>query len=213
MNDISFKSRINFVDRKVFDKFQKGIYVDFRPNNDFSALDMLMTKPSPKIKHPRMDVIKAKEFYTDTVRTCTAGGVINTKTGDAVGFHIYDSLDNLEKTDDILENIFGKIENPDRALIIGSKNLKFSYFSIPIFKKIFEGISERIKNITIFREHTFPFSESDIHYSAKNDTWTIRSMYRPLTDIKEIDIQSNEDLNKCFKEIKLANGDEISFGK
>lgn len=213
MNDISFTSRIRFVDRKVFDKFcQKGIYVDFRPDNDMSALDMMMLKPSKNIVHPRLDVLKADEFYTDTVRTCTAGGVVDTKTGEAVGFHIFDSLDNLEKTDDILENIFGRVKNPDRAVILGSKGLKIACESIPIFQKLYEGISKRVKNVTIFREHLFPFSESDMHYCAKTDTWTIRSMYRPITDFREHNIKSKDELEKCFREVKLADGDTLEFG-
>ena len=219
MNDISFTSRINFVNTKTFDNcFRKGAYVDFRADNELTALDMITVKAveracGNKIKHPRLDVLKSDEFYTDTVRTCTAGGVIDTKSGKAAGFHIYDSLANSEKIDDILENIFGNVETPDRAVILGSKNLRSSIYSIPIFQKLLKGISERVPNLTVFKEHTLPFSESNMHYSLKNDTWTIQSMYRPLTDYKEFDVASQEDLNKCFKEIKLANGDIITFGE
>lgn len=217
MNDISFTSKINFVDRKAFDNFRKGTYIDFRPNGDMNALDMfsynfLKKICGNRIKNPRLDVMAADEFYTDSVRTCTAGGVVNTKTGEAVGFHIYDSLDNMKKVDNIIENIFGWVNNPDRAIILGSKNLKITEYSIPIFKNLYEGISKRVKNVTAFKEHVFPFSESDIHYSAKTDTWTIRSMFRPLTDIKEIDVQSKDDLSKAFKKIEVADGDIITFG-
>ncbi len=219
MNDISFTSRINFVNTKTFDEcFRKGDYVDFRANHDLTALDMITVKAvekmfGNKIKHPRLDVLKSDEFYTDTVRTCTAGGVVNTKTGEAAGFHIYDSLFNSEKVDDILENIFGRVENPDRALILGSKHLRTSVYSIPIFQKILDGIIKRVPNVTVFREHSLPFSESNMHYSLKNDTWTIQSMYRPLTDYKEFDISSKEELDKCFKKVKIADGDILSFGE
>jgi hypothetical protein len=113
----------------------------------------------------------------------------------------------------MLDAIFELVPNPDRALLLGSKKLKFSPYSIPIFDKILEGLSKRIKNITVFREHIFPYSESDLHYSLKDDTWTIRSMFRPLTDYKEYDILSKETLEKSFKEIKLADGDCIQFVK
>ena len=217
MNDISFTSRINFVDRKAFDGFRKGDYVDFRANNDLTAIDLLTLRAVEKltggeIKHPRLDVLKSDEFYTEEVRTCSAGGVVDTKTGEAVGFHIYDSFDNSERVQDVLENIFGRVKNPDRALILGSKNLKFSTYSIPIFRELYEGIAKRVPNVTIFREHTLPFSESNMHYSLKNDTWTIQSMYRPLTGIKEFDVSSQDELNKCFKEIRIANGDVVTFG-
>lgn len=218
MSDVTFTSRINFVDRKAFENFRKGDYVDFRTNNELTALDMITLRAvekltGGKIKHPRLDVLKSDEFFTEEVRTCTAGGVVDTKSGKAVGFHIYDSLDNFNKIGDVLENIFGNVETPDRAVILGSKNLKSSIYSIPIFQKLLKGISERVPNLTVFKEHTLPFSESNMHYSLKNDTWTIQSMYRPLTDYKEFDVSSQEELNKCFKEIKLANGDIITFGE
>ena len=218
MNDVSFTSRINFVDRKTFDNFRKGAYVDFRVNNDITALDMKILKAvekltAGKIQHPRLDVLKADEFFTEEVRTCTAGGVINTKTEEAAGYHVYDSLDNLEKVDDILDNIFGRVENPDRAFIIGSKKLVCSIYSRPIFQKIYEGITKRVPNVTVLREHTLPFSETNFHYSLKNDTLTIQSMFRPLTGIKEFDVSSKEELEKCFKEVKLANGDFLTFGE
>lgn len=217
MDNISFTSRINFVDNKTFNNFRKGAYVDFRSEQEITAIDRLTLKLVEKfsgngIKNPRLDVIKSDEFYTDGVRTCTAGGIVNTKTGEAAGFHIYDCKGSLEKVDDILENLFAHVKNPDRAVILGSKNLKTAEFSIPIFKKLCDGISEKIQNVTQFREHIFPYSESNLHYSAKNDTWTIHSMFRPLTDIKEFDITSRETLDKCFKEIKLANGDTLTFG-
>ena len=50
-----------------------------------------------------------------------------------------------------------------------------------------------------------------MHYSLKDDIWTIRSMFRPLTDYKEYDILSKETLEKSFEEIKLADGDCITF--
>ena len=217
MDNVSFTSKFQWVDAKKFDNFRRGAYVDFRAENNLTALDMINLKniekmTGGKIKHPRLDVVKADEFYTEEVRTCSAGGVVNTKTGEAAGFHAYDSLFTLEKVDDILENLFGYVPNADRVFIVGSKELHCgAEFSRPIFKALYDGIARRVKNVTVLREHTLPYSETDFHYSANNDTWTIHSMFRPLTDIKQFDVLSREDVDKCFKEVKIADGDEFIF--
>ena len=137
MSDVSFTSKFIFVNRKTFDNLAKGAYVDFHPDDTYTEFDMKKIRELQKIfgndvKNPRLDVLKADEFYTDTVRTCTAGGVVDTKTGEAAGFHIFDCLRNSEQIDNILDNIFGRVKNPDRALIVGSKNLNGSNFSLPI---------------------------------------------------------------------------------
>ena len=216
-NNVSFTSRINFVDSKTFDRFMKGAYVDFRTDHGLippnKINERIVSKLTGKPIYKRSDVLEADEFYTDTVRTCTAGGIVDTKTGKAVGFHIYDSDANADKTDEILDNIFAYIPNPDRALVLGSKKLKGSVYSIPIFQKILEGIKKRVQNVSVFNEHIFPYSETDMHYSLKNDTWTIRSMYRPLMDYKEYEIESKDDLAKCFRDFKIADGDFITFDK
>ncbi len=108
-------------------------------------------------------------------------------------------------------NIFKRVKNPDRAFLVGSKKLTCSIYSAPIFQKIYDGILKRVENVTIFREHTLPYSETNIHYSLNNDTWTIHSMFRPLCDYKEFDVASMDDLHKCFREVKIANGDTVEF--
>ncbi len=215
-NNVSFTSRYNFVSARGFEKFRRGAYIDFRADGDLSHLDLKKIREAEreigsKIDRPRVDVVKADEFNTETVRTCTAGGVVDTENGEAAGFHAYDSLFNLEHVDDFLDNLFWRVKNPDRAFLIGSKELRGSMYSRPIFQKLYDGIAKRVPNVTVIREHVFPYSETDIHYAVKNDTWTIHSMYKPLTDYREYDVKSKEDLNKCFKEIKLANGDFITF--
>ena len=209
MNEVTFKSRINFVNRIQYDKIEKDNYIKFLELNKKVSQIPTLFKKEPMCN--RTDILKSQDFYTEGVRTCTAGGVINTKTGEAAGFHIFDNLYNDENVDEILENIFDKVKNPDRALLLGSKLLKCSIYSIPIFQKIYDGISKRIKNVTIFREHVFPFSESNLNYSLKDDTWTIQSMYRPFYTHKEFDVESMDDLYKCFKEIKIADGDTVEF--
>ena len=161
MNGVTFKSRINFVNRIQYDKIEKNNYIKFLElNKKVSQIPTLFKKEPMR---NRTDILKSQDFYTEGVRTCTAGGVINTKTAEAAGFHIFDNLYNDENVDEILENIFDRVKNPDRALLLGSKLLKCSIYSIPIFQKIYDGISKRIKNVTIFREHVFPFSESNLN--------------------------------------------------
>ena len=208
VDKVSFTSRINFVDAKTFEKFRTGSYIDFRRDINFRNEDA----NSPwfaKIVHS--DIVKAKKFYTDEIRTCTAGGVIDSKTGECAGFHFFDSLENHENTDLMLEAIFSLVPNPDRALILGGKKLAVADYSMPIFEKILKGLKSKIENVTVFKEHFYPFSESDLQYNIKKDTWTIHSMYRPLTEIKTYCVNSKDRLKNCFKEVEIAKGDSLDF--
>lgn len=207
---ISFTSRINFVDAKTFEKFRRGTYIEFR--KEFSPANIQNAQTPWFARFVRSDAVKADEFYTDEVRTCTAGGVIDTKTGQCAGFHFFDDLDNALNTKQMLNAIFHLVPNPDRALILGGKKLKCSNYSIPIFEEILKGLKAKVENITIFKEHNFPVSESDLHYNLKDDTWTIRSMYRYRTDLlHDHEVTDPEALKECFKEIKIADGDKLNF--
>ena len=210
VDKVSFTSRINFVNNITFDsKFLRGTYVDFRTESDFANIQNF--KIPWFRKNIRGDIVCADEFYTDGVRTCTSGGIIDTKNGLCAGFHFFDSKENFKKTSKILDSLFKLVPNPDRALILGSKKLTCADYSIPFFEKIYEGLAAKIKDITMFKEHKFPYSETDLHYDLKNDTWTIHSMYRPITDIKIHSVDSKFKLETCFKEIKIADGDSIHF--
>lgn len=212
VDKISFTSRINFVNTKTFEKFRRGTYIDFRKDLNFECSQNAKNPWFAKIV--RSDVVKADEFYTDEIRTCSAGGVIDSKTGQCAGFHFYDCAENSENTDNMLKIIFSLVPNPDRALILGSKKLRFSNYSIPVFEEILKGLKSKIDNVTIFREHIFPYSESDLHYNLKNDTWTIRSMFRYPTDlVHDHEVIDPQKLEQCFKEIKIAEGDSINFIK
>ena len=201
MGNVSFTSKFNFVDAKTFDKFRRGVYVDYKRG----ALPVKISKNPSAIDN------LADEFHTDEGRTCSLGAIVDTKNGIAAGFHRYDDYENLLTMDEYLKYLFSLVKNPDRALILGSKNLKFSNYSKPIFEMFVNEISKRVKNVTIFREHLFPYSETDLHYSANNDTYTIHSMFRLRTGITDYDVTSPDLLKNSFKEVIIADGDELLF--
>ncbi len=210
MDNISFTSRINFVDHKTFDKFRKGACIDFRLQRTLEGFDANMNKDKGFV-NDKLCMVKSDEFYTDGVRTCTSGGLIDSKSGIAVGFHYYDNLANLNSVEEFIKKIFSMVPNPDKALILGSKRLKFSNYSLPIFQKIQDAISSKVPNISIFKEHIFPFSETHIHYSLKDDAWTINSMYRHLIDIRDFDVLSEDVLKNCFKQVNIGEDDKLNF--
>ena len=76
--------------------------------------------------------------------------------------------------------------------------------------KIKDIISSRVDKMTYFQEHIFPWSETDLHYSLVNDVLNIHSMYRSV-DYKEHPVVSEDEINKCFKEVKLSDDDKIVF--
>ena len=63
---ISFKSRINFVNYKDFNKFRRGKCVDFRD--------------------AKTRIIKADEFFFSGIESDISGGLIDTKNKTAIGF-------------------------------------------------------------------------------------------------------------------------------
>lgn len=191
-NEISFKSKINFVQEvKWYNDFRKGTNIDFRV--------------------PAKAFQKAGEFFTEEVRTCTAGGFINSKTGEAAGFHYYDGETGYNNIENFVNMIFKSI-NPDRCLLLGSNDLKCAPFSVASFRKFKEIFTERMKNVTIFEQHVFPWSESNLHYSSCDDRWDIYTMFRPLTDYKEHSVSNAADLQQCFKKIIISDGDVLTFG-
>lgn len=190
-SEISFKSKINFVpESRFYNDMIKGTNIDFRvPEKAFQ---------------------KAGEFFTEGVRSCTAGGFLNSKTGEAAGFHYYDSENGCKNIETFADRIF-QVINPDRCLLLGSNDLKCAPFSVESFQKFKKIFTKRIKNVTIFEQHVFPWSESDLHYSAANDRWDIHTMFRPLTDYKEYSVSNAEDLQKSFRKIIISDGDILTF--
>ena len=192
VRNVSFTSNINFVDLPSFYNVENGEYVGFSDNPG-----------DPN------SIRKADEFYTYGVRTCTAGGLIDSSNDEAVGFHYYDGPKNNAALTNYVDSLFKNVKNPDKALILGGKTLQDSPYSMEQFLKIKELLSKRVDNVTVFEEHTFPWSESHLHYSLPKDTWTIRTMYRPLTDWREYSVLSKDELQKVFKKVEISPEDKL----
>jgi len=194
INNLSFTSKINFVDKADFEKVVKGEYVDF-------------SKDPAYINSVR----KADDYYTYAVRTCGAGGIHSSKTGESAGYHSYDCQQMYQNLDFFVDRFFKNVENPDQALLLGGKHLADSPYSMRQFLKLKELLEDRVENVSVIEEHVFPWSESDIYYSGKDDTYTIYSMYRPYTDFREHAVLSPEELKVAFKKIKIAPSDTLQI--
>ena len=208
-NDISFKMKINFVDAKAFAKIKGGVYIDWQPPHKVVSKYNEWADLGLKSIIKRQDIVHADEFRTANVRTCTGGGIIDLKNSGSSGFHYYDDKTNYNNIVDFLKKLFEVNKNPDSAFVIGGKNLLHNEYSLPIMNTILEIFKLKIPKVTYFCEHGFPYSETDFHYSRKDDTLTICSMFRSPTELTEHHVSSPEDLKKCYKRIHIADGDEL----
>ena len=145
------------------------------------------------------------ELYTSKIRTCTGGGFV-VPNKEACCFHFLNSSYFYEYMDSIL-NFYLSTVKPERALIIGSKKLSTVNYSIENFKRIENIIKSKVKNVTIFERHRFPFSQSSFHYDVKKDTWTILSQYSYKD--KQYEVTTLKDLLRLFKKISIAKGDRL----
>lgn len=187
--NISFTSKINFVNYAAFTKSnQKGYNIGFR--------------------HDVPNIMKDRDFYTMGVRTCTGGGLV-IPYREAEGFHFWDDLTNKKNFNEIVNKLFRFVKNPERGLLVGSKNLDTNQYSIPQFKKLKKVFQERLDHLTCFEEHQHRSSETNLSYSLDTDTWTINTRYwenkNPHT-VKDIN-----SLLAAFKHVKIAKGDRLFF--
>lgn len=185
---VSFTSNIKFVDQYQFIKIRKGDRIGY--------------------KHNEINILKSALFYSEDIRTCTGGGLLNPQI-EAEGFHLWDDIKNKKNFDLIIHSLFRFIKNPQHALLIGSKNLDSNPLSIEQFQKIKQIFMERIPNLTIFEKHQFKNSESHYHYNLKDDTWTICSTYNTPDNILRHSIKTINDLKNCFEYIQIAPQDKL----
>lgn len=189
MNEkVSFKSRINFVDRAVFNKLKNGTQILY--------------------KHDVPNIIKDKEFFSEEIRTCTGGGVVKPFV-EADGFHLMDDVVNFNNLHDIMVYLFRYVKNAERGLLLGSKELGRRPYSVKIFEQIKKTFQKRLPNVSILEGHTYSQAQTHFYYSLKDDTWTICSEYRPF-DTKIMNaVKSLPELKKVYRNVSIADGDRL----
>lgn len=94
------------------------------------------------------------------------------------------------------------------GLLIGSKNHWNSDYSLPIFSKMKDFFSQKIQNISIFREHCHTDGSTSFIYDSRNDTWIILAQGLGL----DICVENIQDLKTFYKEILIAKGDKVFIG-
>lgn len=187
-SSVSFTSNICFVDRIAYNKIKKRNSIGFW--------------------HTVPNILKADEFYSEGIKTCTGGGVV-IPFKEAEGFHFWDDMTNKKKFPDIVNSLFRFVKNPQRALLVGSKKLDDSPYSIEQFERFKKVFTERIKNVSLFERHRYENSQTHYIYSLNDDTWTLFSEYQKGKNIRYNQVKSLKALKECFENISIADGDRL----
>ncbi len=189
---ITFTSNIRFVNRAVYDKLSKAnrIYYD----------------------HNRVNLLKADEFFSEEIRTCTGGGLVNPKS-EAEGFHFWDDAPNRKNFSEYINRLFRFVKNPKRGLLLGGKELEGHPYSIEQIEKFKKVFLERVENLSIFEKYRYQNAETHFHYSLKNDTWTLLTTFRRDKNSGMRTVKNIDDLLECFENIFIAEGDRLFIGK
>lgn len=186
---ISFTSNINFVNRHKFWRYHKKFYkyIDFESN----------------------DIVRAPNFITDGIRTCTGGGLTDGKK-EAVGFHVLDDTFNVECLDSIIETITKFSNDSTRGLLVGGKDIFSRFSSLELFYKFKNLLTQQFENISCFEVHKYQSSETHFRYSLNDDTWTVCTQFLKRPDEEFVyDVNSVQDLRDCFRKISIAKGDKL----
>lgn len=187
-SSVSFTSNIHFVDRIAYNKIKKKNSIGFW--------------------HDVPNILKADEFYSEGIKTCTGGGIV-IPFKEAEGFHFWDDMTNKKKFPDIVNSLFRFVKNPQRALLVGSKKLDDSPYSIEQFERFKKVFTERIKNVSLFERHRYENSQTHYIYSLNDDTWTLFSEYQKGKNIRYNQVKSLKALKECFENISIADGDRL----
>lgn len=187
-SSVSFTSNIHFVDRIAYNKIKKKNSIGFW--------------------HDVPNILKADEFYSEGIKTCTGGGIV-IPFKEAEGFHFWDDMTNKKKFPDIVNSLFRFVKNPQRALLVGSKKLDDSPYSIEQFERFKKVFTERIKNVSLFERHRYENAQTHYIYSLDNDTWTLFSEYQKGKNIRYNQVKSLKALKECFENISIADGDRL----
>lgn len=187
-SSVSFTSNIHFVDRIAYNKIKKKNSIGFW--------------------HDVPNILKADEFYSEGIKTCTGGGIV-IPFKEAEGFHFWDDMTNKKKFPDIVNSLFRFVKNPQRALLVGSKKLDDSPYSIEQFERFKKVFTERIKNVSLFERHRYENAQTHYIYSLNDDTWTLFSEYQKGKNIRYNQVKSLKALKECFENISIADGDRL----
>lgn len=191
-SSVTFTSKICFVDHPVFSMMNKVNYIDY--------------------SHSRPNILKADEFYSKEIRTCTGGGLVN-PFSEAEGFHLWDDATNHKNFKNIINTLFRFVREPQRGILLGSKDLKTNPYSIEQFENLKKVFLERVKNVSLFERHKFTNSETAFHYSLPTDTWTLCTSFREDGNLQKKFVKKPEDLLKVFENVYIADGDRLFIGK
>ena len=191
-NSITFTSNIHFVDRIGYSKLRKKNRIDFW--------------------HDVPNILKADEFYSEGIKTCSGGGLVN-PSKEAEGFHLWDDKINQKNFTQIVNSLFEFVKEPQRALLIGSKKIEGSPYSVKQFQKFKKIFHERVKYLSFFEQHRYENSQTHYHYSVDNDTWTLFSEYAKSENGRYIQVKDLKKLKECFHNISIAKGDRLFIGE
>lgn len=189
---VSFTSNIRFVEREAFSMLKKQNFINFH--------------------HTSPNILKADQFYSTEIRSCTGGGLVNPGC-ESEGFHFWDDYTNKKKFPDLVNSLFRFVKNPQNALLVGSKDLKGNIYSLEQFERFKKVFLERVKNVSIFQQHKFLNSETHYHYSLDTDTWTLCTSFQEKKGEKLKFIKKPEDFLKAFDSVSIADGDRLFVGK
>ena len=198
MNNISFKSKINFVSPETFNKIVNGKNI-----------------PEESI------FVTGKDLQTHAIRNCTGILAIDYKNGYAMGAHFYpdDSLLRMLEDQDSMPAVWKNFFRfQQKAFLIGSKRVNPNDISVKIFKKLKNLYEKNVKDLTFFQEHVHLLSGSDFVYHYDDDTLTVCTRFVKPEDTIDFNentkvcyVSNAEDLLECFKKIKIADNDVLCF--
>jgi len=179
--NISFTSKISFVDSRIFRKEADSLFSGKGEVDD--------------------DVVVSKDpQFAENVRTCTAGCLVNDKNENAFfHFYHYQRGDYWETTKETLKNF-----NTTKGLIIGAKSNADPNYpdigkdSIKVFEEVEQTVDQALPNVSIFKNYRYSDGSTDILYNPEKDEYLISS-----------DVDDISDLERTFKEISIAPNDEL----
>ena len=194
--NINFKSNIKFVSGEEFDSkmFRKFFYCG-KPLEPFIS-----------------SFARGKNVWTPEVRTCTAGGVVD--TNDVLAFHLMDKAENIDDTKRSFVDIIRDLTRETKsALLIGAKDVKERKLSVPLFEQVKREL-KKLVTPSVFENHTNRYAESNIGYEKATDTWFINTTIpeHPMLPNKRIDITDLASLQENFENIKIAPQDRLFVG-